>query len=68
MPRNGAFAGLQLHDLAAPIVHALLKETGLTPEQVGEIITSNALGAGGNPARLVSLGAGLPQQIAGSVH
>jgi acetyl-CoA C-acetyltransferase len=33
--------------------------------QVDEVILSNALGAGGNPARRVALAAGLPQAVAG---
>lgn len=65
MPRGGAFAGLSLHDLAAPLVSACLAEAGVAPDEVSELILSNALGAGGNPARVVALAAGLPQRVAG---
>lgn len=65
MPRDGAFAGLSLQDLAAPLVTACLAEAGLAPDEVAELILSNALGAGGNPARVVALAAGLPQRVAG---
>ena len=65
MPRGGAFAGLSLQDLAAPLVAACLTEAGLVPDDVSELILSNALGAGGNPARVVALAAGLPQRVAG---
>ncbi|MWD27846.1 thiolase family protein, partial [Aquicoccus sp. SCR17] len=33
--------------------------------EVGELVLSNALGAGGNPARLAALAAGLPERVAG---
>ena len=65
MPRGGAFAGLSLQDLAAPLVTACLAEAGVAPDEVSELILSNALGAGGNPARVVALAAGLPQRVAG---
>ena len=65
MPRGGAFAGLSLQDLAAPLVSACLTRAGVAPDEVSELILSNALGAGGNPARVVALAAGLPQRVAG---
>ena len=60
VPRGGAFARLSLEDLAVPVVVACLADAGIDPESVGEVILSNALGAGGNPARRVALAAGLP--------
>lgn len=65
MPRGGAFAALSLHALAAPVVRAALADAGLEPGQVNELILANALGAGGNPARVVALAAGLPDHVAG---
>ena len=47
MPRGGAFAGLSLHDLAAPLVSACLTRAGVAPDEISELILSNALGAGG---------------------
>jgi len=64
-PRGGALSRLEIHELAAPVARACLAEAGLEPGQVDEVIVSNALGAGGNPARLVSLAAGLPERVAG---
>ena len=64
-PRNGAFATLEPHDIATPVIDALLADAGLAPEDIGELILSNALGAGGNPARVTALAAGLPQRVAG---
>lgn len=65
VPRNGAFARLSIEDLAAPVLLACLTDAGVDPMQVDEVILSNALGAGGNPARRVALAAGLPQAVAG---
>lgn len=65
VPRNGAFARLGIEDLAAPVLTACLADAGLGPDQVDEMILSNALGAGGNPARRVALAAGLPETVAG---
>jgi acetyl-CoA C-acetyltransferase len=65
IPRGGAFARLSLQDLAAPLVAACLAGAGVAPDEVSDLILSNALGAGGNPARLVALAAGLPQRVAG---
>jgi acetyl-CoA C-acetyltransferase len=64
-PRGGAFAALEVHEIAAPVIRAALQEAGIAPDQVDELILSNALGAGGNPARVAALAAGLPQAVAG---
>ncbi|MGC1495493.1 MAG: thiolase family protein [Sulfitobacter sp.] len=64
-PRGGALATLLPHDLARPVLLAALSRAGVTPDMVDEVIISNALGAGGNPARVIALGAGLPERIAG---
>lgn len=65
VPRGGAFAQREIHDLAAPLIPHLLAQAGLSADQVDEVILGNALGAGGNPARLVALAAGLPERVAG---
>lgn len=64
-PRGGELAQHKLHTMAAPVIQELLKTTELKAEQVDEIIVSNALGAGGNPARLIALASGLPEHVAG---
>ncbi|MBU2963527.1 acetyl-CoA C-acyltransferase [Citreicella sp. C3M06] len=64
-PRGGALSRMLLHELAAPVLNAALAAAGLAPEQVDELVLGNALGAGGNPARLVALAAGLPERVAG---
>ena len=63
--RGGALSGLALHDLAAPVIRAALREAGIDPQDVSEVIMSNALGGGGNPARVAALAAGLPDHVAG---
>ena len=57
VPRGGAFAALEIEELAAPVILALLAEFG---HPVDELICANALGAGGNVARIIALAAHLP--------
>ena len=65
VPRGGAYAGLSIEDLGAPVALACLNAGGITLDRVDEIIVSNALGAGGNPARRIALAMGLPETVAG---
>ena len=61
-PRHGALRHHTPHTLAAPLVQHLLQTVGLPPDAVDTLILGNALGAGGNPARMTALAAGLPQR------
>lgn len=63
-PLGGALSGLLAHEMAAPVVQALLARAGLDAQAVDAIVVGNALGAGGNPARMLSLAAGLPMRCA----
>jgi acetyl-CoA C-acetyltransferase len=63
-PHGGAFHALQPHEIAAPVVTALLQRAGLHAQAVDAIVVGNALGAGGNPARMLALAAGLPERCA----
>ena len=54
--RGGAFSGLEIEEIAAPVIAALLQGF---PHKVDEVICANALGAGGNVARIIALVAGL---------
>ncbi|WP_323008040.1 thiolase family protein [Pseudorhodobacter sp.] len=65
MPLGGAFARMAVHQLAAPVMRACLADAGIESGRVDEVILSNALGAGGNPARVAALAAGLPERVAG---
>lgn len=60
VPRHGALRHHLPHTLAAPLVTHLLQQTGLPPAAVDALLLGNALGAGGNPARMTALAAGLP--------
>ncbi len=60
VPVDGAFRTLQAHDIAAPIVQTLLQRAGVPATAVDALVMGNALGAGGNPARMSALAAGLP--------
>ncbi len=64
-PKGGALMRFSIHALAAPVIRAVLRDAGLRPDEVDEVILSNALGGGGNPARLAALAAGLPERVAG---
>lgn len=65
IPKAGVLRDVGLHDLTAPVIKAALSQAALRSGQVDEVILSNALGAGGNPARLAALAAGLPERVAG---
>jgi len=62
-PRRGAFAAIEAHDLAAPVLRACLEDADLAAADVGEVILGNALSGGGNVARLAALAAGLPDHV-----
>ncbi|WP_088958630.1 thiolase family protein [Variovorax sp. HW608] len=61
VPRGGALAQLAAHEIAAPVAKALLARSGVDARAVDAMVCGNALGAGGNPARMVALAAGLPE-------
>lgn len=62
VPRAGAFAQMAAHSIGAPVVQALLARSGVAPAAVASVVCGNALGAGGNPARMVALAAGLSER------
>ena len=63
-PVGGAFRNLHAHEIGAPVLRALLQRAQLRPEAVDAVVIGNALGAGGNPARMLALAAGLPDRCA----
>ena len=65
VPRNGAFSKLSIEEIAAPVLQATMSDAHLKSVDVDELILANSLGAGGNPARIVALAAGLPERVAG---
>lgn len=64
VPRGGAFNALHAHEIAEPVLQDLLQRAGLPASAVDAVVLGNALGAGGNPARMLALHAGLPQRCA----
>ena len=77
-PKNGDLKTVPFYDLASSPIRTLLhdlkgltRSTGLSASgdppvgstEIHSLIAGNALGAGGNPARLMALAAGLSQQI-----
>ncbi|MBD1544478.1 thiolase family protein [Arthrobacter sp. IA7] len=62
---NGALKHLRSHELLAPVLTALLAETGVDAGDVADVVIGNAVGAGGNVARLAALEAGLPVSVPG---
>ena len=62
---GGLHKSRRVEDLAAPLVLAAVKDAGLSPERVDEVIIGNCA-AGGNPARLIALAAGLPETVPAS--
>ena len=64
-PINGPLSSLQIHELAAPIINNVIEASGIKSDEVDELIVSNALGAGGNPSRLIALASNLPERVGG---
>src|SRR4030081_2807965 len=59
---NGAFAALPAHELGKVAIAESLKRAGVEGAQVSEVILGQILtaGQGQNPARIASIGAGIP--------
>ncbi|HEU4666610.1 MAG TPA: acetyl-CoA C-acyltransferase, partial [Arthrobacter sp.] len=62
---NGAFRKLRAHELLAPVLRALLADAGIEPGVVADVVIGNAVGGGGNVARLALLEAGMPVSVPG---
>ncbi len=54
-PRNGAFRSCEVSDLAAPVLSALLRNTGVSGASIDDVILGNALYAGVIPRALLRL-------------
>ena len=64
---GGSLAKMPATELGAQVVAALLAQTGVEPERIGEVIMGQVLaaGAGQNPARQALMKAGLPKEVPG---
>uniref|UniRef100_A0A8C5SYE7 Acetyl-CoA acetyltransferase 2 n=1 Tax=Laticauda laticaudata TaxID=8630 RepID=A0A8C5SYE7_LATLA len=62
---NGALSTLHAHELASVVIKELLDRTKIDPKEISEVILGQVLaaGAGQNPARQASVGAGIPYVI-----
>ncbi|KGG91829.1 MULTISPECIES: thiolase family protein [Comamonas] len=63
-PLGSALAQLSPHELGRPLLLSLLQQSGLPAHAVDAVVVGNALGAGGNPARMLALASGLPDGCA----
>ncbi|WP_152656627.1 thiolase family protein [Oceanobacillus sp. CFH 90083] len=60
---GGMFKHIPPEKLGAEVIQALLAEHPVAPDQIDEVILGNAIGPGGNIARLTALTAGLPATV-----
>lgn len=64
----GSFAGglsaIPAHDLGARVIRAVLQDSGVTAEEVDDVLLGQVLtaGVGQNPARQAAIAAGIPQE------
>lgn len=63
--RNGGFRTVTADGLLAPVLAAVLADSGVPAAAVDDVIIGSAVGAGGNVARLALLAAGLPVTVPG---
>jgi acetyl-CoA C-acetyltransferase len=61
--QGGLHARRSVDQLASPVIHASLVDAGIAAEDVDAVIIGNAVGGGGNPARMIALAAGLPVSV-----
>src|SRR5690554_2566397 len=62
---GGGLSSLRADQLGTAVIKALMEETGIAGEQVGEVILGQVLtaGCGQNPARQAAINAGLPSSV-----
>ena len=62
---GGAFNNVPASELGAAVIRALLQKTGVSGEQISEVILGQVLtaGVGQNPARQALIKAGLPSEV-----
>lgn len=62
---NGTLAGIPACALGAKVISAVLRQSGISADQVNEVIMGQVLtaGAGMNPARQAAINAGIPYSV-----
>jgi acetyl-CoA C-acetyltransferase len=63
--RNGVLGLLAAEELLAPVLAAVVADGGVPAGRIDDVIIGNAVGGGGNVARLAALGAGFPVTVPG---
>ena len=63
--KGGILKDLRCETLAATVIKNIIEECQLDSEEINDVILGNAVGPGGNIARLSSLSAGLPVHVPG---
>ncbi len=63
VPMGGAFSKLSFWEFADPVINDCLSASSLSGSDIDEVYIGNALSGGGNPARVISLAAGLPERM-----
>lgn len=61
--RGGALADVRPEELGGVVIRALLERYGLPGGELSGILAGNAVGTGGNLARLMALMAGIPEEV-----
>lgn len=62
---GGHYASIPAERLIAPLLGQLLEDSGFPAEVIDDVVLGNAVGGGGNVARLAALTAGLPISVPG---
>lgn len=62
-PVGGALSQWQPHEIGTPVVLGICARFGIPPAVVDAVVAGNAMGAGGNPARMLALAAELADRI-----
>src|SRR5699024_1060805 len=60
---GGMFKHINPERLGASVIESLIEETEIDPQMIDEVILGNAVGPGGNLARLTALTAKLPVNV-----
>ncbi len=62
---GGMLKDIAPEQLAGEVIRAIIRESNVIPDDIDDVILGNAVGPGGNIARLSALCAGLPVEVPG---
>ena len=63
--KGGILKHIPPEKMAAEVMRNLVKESGIDPAEIDDVVLGNAVGPGGNLARLSALVAGFPMKVPG---